>query len=268
MTKRTPAQYDWKNALFNDRRLPRGGHFTSPRRSKITHVTLHHMTIVASGSGSGTTSALEGCYRTWTGSRQASANYGISGNQVWQYVSDNDAAWADANSTSNHSTLSIEHANSTAGPKWEISDETLATSARLIATLHHLYGLGRPSRKTVKVHRDYFATSCPGPYMMAHLSAHIAAAARIYDNPNNTKDWFEMATEDQLRKIVRDELARTYNPDDVPIVAPVGTEAERKENPKWKRTSVLSVILREVVTVRNMLQTLIDSQSGGGSGKA
>lgn len=178
MVQRTPPQYDWDKALFNDRRLTK--HFTSPRRSKITHVTLHHMTIVVPGSGSNSTSSLEGCYKTWQ-TREASANYGVSGNQVWQYVSDNDAAWSDADSASNHSTLSIEHTNSTPGPSWQISDETMKTGARLVAHLHKLYALGRPSRKTVRMHRDYYATSCPGPYMVAHLSVYIAEAARVYD---------------------------------------------------------------------------------------
>ena len=177
MARRTPAQYDWAKALFNDRRLSK--HFTSPRRSKIKTVTLHHMTILAPGDGSGSTVALEGCYRTWQ-TRQASANYGVSGNQVWQYVSDGDAAWANA-SSSNHETLSIEHANSTAGPSWKVSGKTMETGARLVATLHRLYGLGRPSRKTVKMHRDYYATACPGPYMVDHLGEYIAAAARFYD---------------------------------------------------------------------------------------
>lgn len=179
MTVRTPAQYDWTLALFNDRRLSKN--FTSPRRGKITHVTLHHMTIVAPADDPTSTVAVEGAYDTWMGGRAASANYGVSGELVWQYVSDNDAAWSDANSTSNNSTLSIEHANSTAGPTWQISDQTMATGARLVATLHRLYGLGRPSRKTVRMHRDYYATACPGPYMVDHLNDYIAAAGRWYD---------------------------------------------------------------------------------------
>lgn len=181
MTSRTPEQYDWSKALFNDRRLTKN--FTSPRRSKITHVTLHHMTIVAPADKPRSTIAVEGAYKTWMGGRAASANYGVSGELVWQYVSDNDAAWSDANSTSNHSTLSIEHANSTAGPKWQVSDATMRTGQRLVACLHRLYGLGRPSRKTVRVHQDYYATACPGPYMMARLDDYIAAAAHFYDNP-------------------------------------------------------------------------------------
>lgn len=178
MTRRTPAQYDWDLALFNDRRLSK--HFTSPRRAKISHVTLHHMTIVSSGSDAGNAGALEGCYDTWQ-NRKASANYGVAGDQVWQFVSDNDAPWSDANGPSNQSTLSIEHANSTAGPKWVVAAETMETGQRLVATLHRLYGLGRPSRKTVKVHQDFLATACPGPYMMARLDAYIAAAAKFYD---------------------------------------------------------------------------------------
>lgn len=178
MTSRTPAQYDWPKALFNDKRLTK--HFTHPRRSKISHVTLHHMTIVSTGTEASNTKALNGCYTTWQ-SREASANYGVAGNQVWQFVSDNDAPWADANDTSNQATLAIEHANSKGAPGWDIADSTMATGQRLVANLHKLYGLGRPTRKTVRVHSDFYATSCPGPYMMAHLDAYIAAAAKIYD---------------------------------------------------------------------------------------
>lgn len=184
MTKRNPAQYDWTNALFNDRRLTK--HFTHPRRSKISHVTLHHMTIVSTGTDASNKAALEGCYTTWQ-SRPASANYGVAGDQVWQFVSDNDAPWSDADGASNHSTLSIEHANSTSEPTWKIGAETMATGAHLVATLHRLYGLGRPSRKTVRMHRDYYSTACPGPYMVAHLNDYIAAAQRFYDGTPTPK---------------------------------------------------------------------------------
>lgn len=264
MTERTPDEYDWDDALFNDRRLSK--HFTSPRRAPIRTVTLHHMTILAPGDGSDSTVALEGCYRTWQ-NRQASANYGVSGDQVWQYVSDNDAAWANA-SSSNHETLSIEHANSTAGPSWKVSDKTMQTGARLVATLHRLYGLGRPSRKTVKMHRDYYATACPGPYMVDHLDEYIAAAARFYDNPqDNPKENDMPLTDADVKKIVTALKKDLFSADVVKIEDPVGTPESRKANPTWAIKSVLGVLLREVVRTRDMVAQLLEEKAGP-TGKA
>jgi len=183
MTRRTVAQYDWTNCLFDDTRLGISSgtgirHYTSPRRDQIRFIVAHHMTIVGDGTGK----ALNGCWNTWQ-NRKASAHYGVEENLVRQYVGDGDAAWATASTYGNHAGISIEHANSTAGPGWKVSETTWKTGARLAANLHKLYGLGRPVKNvTLRRHHDFYATACPGPFFDSIWSQYVAEAQRVYDS--------------------------------------------------------------------------------------
>lgn len=176
MTRRTPAQYVWERLEFNDRLLKK--HFTPLPSRKIRGFTVHHMTIRGTGNGD----ALNACYRTWQ-TRQASAHYGVDGQLVDQFVLDKDYAWATGSARGNLETISVEFANSTAGPKWLVDNMTVMTGARLIAHGHVLYKLGRPVvGKTLFEHDDWFATACPGPYLGgSHWPVIVAEIVRVYD---------------------------------------------------------------------------------------
>lgn len=186
MTRRTPAEYDWTKCEFDEQILPaKPVRFTSPREGKILFIGIHHMTIVGDGTGK----AIQGCINTWK-TREASAHYGVEEDLVGQFVWDRDAAYALADRTGNHNSINIEHANSKAGPSWEISAKTLATSARLVANLHVLYKLGRPvEHKTIRWHQEFYATSCPGPFFTSKTvwSAYVANVQRIYDELTGVK---------------------------------------------------------------------------------
>jgi len=175
VTRRTPAQYDYPKLRFDETILTK--HFTAPRRLKIRFVVVHHMTIVGTGDGR----ASDACYRVWQ-TREASAHYGVDGRFVRQFVWDGNAAWATGDSTGNHAGISIEHANSSAGPGWKVAEETWKTGAKLAAHLHVAYGLGRPvSGKTLRKHREFTSTACPGPFMDSIWGQYVAEAQRVYD---------------------------------------------------------------------------------------
>lgn len=180
MTRRTVAQYNWERLEFDEMIL--GKHITSPRQQKIAFVIVHHMTVVGTGTGS----ANDACYNIWQ-TRQASAHYGVDGPDVTQFVWDNDAAWATGDYVGNNAGISIEHANSQAAPGWQVSGETWTNGAKLAAYLHKAYGLGRPtsngngSAGTLRMHRSFFATECPGPYIQSIWSSYVAHAQKVYD---------------------------------------------------------------------------------------
>ena len=180
MTRRSPAQYNWDSLEFDETILDR--HFTSPRDQNIAFVIVHHMAMVGAGNGS----ALDACYNTWQ-TRQASAHYGCDGGFVRQFVWDSNAAWSTGNYAGNHGGISIEHANSLGDPGWQVSGLTWTTGAKLAAYLHKAYGLGRPTSNsfgsggTLRAHRSFFATACPGPYLMGLWQAYLAEAQRVYD---------------------------------------------------------------------------------------
>lgn len=176
MTIRTPAQYGWGRLEFNERLLKK--HFSPLTSRKIRGFTVHHMTIVGTGNGG----ALDACYSTWL-NREASAHYGVDGTLVTQFVLDKDYAWATGSTKGNLDTISVEHANSTAGPKWLVDNATMVTGARLIANGHVRYKLGRPvDKKTLFQHDNWFATACPGPFLGGtQWAAYVKETQRVYD---------------------------------------------------------------------------------------
>lgn len=176
MTRRTTAEYDWNALEFDETILTK--HFTAQASKDVRYIVVHHMTIVGKGDGA----ALSACYRTWQ-SREASAHYGVDGKLVRQFVWDKDYAWATGNTAGNRYGISIEHANSTAGPKWLVGDETWKTGARLAAYLHKHYKMGRPVKdKTLRKHGSFTATACPGPYLGGTIwDKYVAEAQRVYD---------------------------------------------------------------------------------------
>lgn len=185
MTRRTPAQYDWAKVEFDETILADIDGY--PRRQmsrdgqKIQFIVIHHMGMVGDGDGD----ANDACIRTWR-ERPASAHYGVDGKNIRQFVWDSMAAWGAGDLTANKRSISIEHANSTGKPSWKISDDTLKTGARLVAHLCHVYKLGRPEwGKTMRPHRDFTSTACPGPYLNGS-DAYEAEAQRVYDSLQGT----------------------------------------------------------------------------------
>lgn len=176
MTRRKPSEYNWPKLEFDETILTK--HFTKQASKNVKFIVVHHMTIIGDGKGK----ALDGCWNTWQ-TRQASAHYGVDGLLVRQYVWDKDYAWATGSTGGNRDGISIEHANSTGGPDWKVSDDTWKTGAKLAARLHLVYGLGRPVKdKTLRKHGSFIATGCPGPYLGDKIwSKYVAEAQRVYD---------------------------------------------------------------------------------------
>lgn len=178
--RRTPEQYVWERLEFDTTILPadpqRFTKHDAPR--EIDFIAVHHMTIIGDGDGQ----ANDACMRTWR-TRKASAHYGIDGPHVRQFVWDKDVAWALGHWPSNVKSISIEHANATGSPTWRVSDETMRTGAALVAHLCKAYGIGRPEAgTTVRRHRDFIETACPGPYLGgSHFAEYVAEAQRVYD---------------------------------------------------------------------------------------
>lgn len=176
MTRRTPAQYDWKELEFDETLMRK--HFTRQKSKNVKGVVVHHMAMIGRGDGA----ANDAVYRAWQ-TRRASAQYAVDGKFVRQLVWDKDYAWATGSYVGNRDYLSIEHANSSGAPKWPVSDETVATGARLAAYIHWKYKLGRPvSGKTLRQHDEFASTACPGPYLGGtHWDDYVREVQRVYD---------------------------------------------------------------------------------------
>lgn len=78
------------------------------------------------------------------------------------------------------------------------------------------------------------------------------------------KDWFDMATEAQLRKIVREEIDAAQKSKTVTVYEPTRTAAQLKKNPKASPATMLGRVNAKV----DELTALVKAMQGGGSGKA
>ena len=181
---RAPADYDFRHQLFDEQYMlatTGSKRRSSVRTAEVEHIDIHHMTILSTNNGG----ALAACYWTWQ-TREASAHYGVDKKRVAQFVYDNRMAWGNGNAYANQRGIIVEHANKTAGPKWEIDRETLETSAELVAGLHITHELGMPRSKgfgesgTIRTHQSFFATACPGPFFRTVWDEYVAMVQKEY----------------------------------------------------------------------------------------
>lgn len=158
-----------------------GSHRYTAGRSghTIDRIVIHHNAGVHMSTGQ--------CRDMWNSSREAGAHYQVEADgTIGQLVNDWDTAWHAANANINARSIGIEHANISAGPRWQISDATVENGAHLVAALCRFYNLGRPEwGKNVFPHSAYAATGCPWQLdLRGEDHAHyMARAAYWYDHP-------------------------------------------------------------------------------------
>lgn len=182
MTRRSPDKYNWDALEFDETIIPK--HFT-PANRKVKGCVIHHMIVLNRDINQ--PDALDTCYDIWVRQgRQASAHYGVDGPFVRQYVWDKDIAWANADAAANRDYIAIEHANMTLDETglqndYKVDEQTWKNGARLMAYIHKVHKLGRPSSNTIHRHHDFASTACPGPYMDRIYGAYVEFAAKTYD---------------------------------------------------------------------------------------
>lgn len=154
--------------------------YTKGRSYKISKITVHHMAGKLTAKQCGRVFQAKG--------RGASAHYGIgSDGKIGLYVDEKNAAWADANRTSNHKSVTIEVANSKTGGQWPVSDKSLKLLIKLVADIAKRNGLGKlVSGKNLTWHSMYANTTCPGPYLRSKMK-YIAQEANKINGYGTTK---------------------------------------------------------------------------------
>lgn len=146
------------------------GHVTHTKYKK-TSVTFHH------NSGNLTHAGVLSVWKT----RPASAHFDVDAHgRVAQYVQVQEYAWAVGNRGGNETTISIEMANSSFSPKWEVAEDTWKAAARLAGWLYAHEIKAKPTKNNVYYHHDWSATACPGPYMDSVRTKLIAEIQKWY----------------------------------------------------------------------------------------
>lgn len=136
---------------------------TSPRKSAIKKITIHHM----AGNLS-----VESCANVFAdSSRQASSNYGIgTDGRIGLYVEEKNRAWTSSNADNDNQAVTIEVANDQINGNWHVSDKALAALIDLCVDICKRNGIAKlnfTGDKTgnLTMHKWFASTLCPGPYL-------------------------------------------------------------------------------------------------------
>lgn len=168
----------WWSAHHSNYTNGRGGH-------KVNGIVIHHAASTSLNSV-GQVFSQPG--------RNGSAHYGVKGNEIHQYVGEENTAWHCGNFWGNQNTIGIELVNSTGAPNWTVDDATLETGIRLVADIARRHGLGKlyinPNEDCPKLsgHRDWYGAStyCPGDYLYSKLQYICERANAINFPPTPT----------------------------------------------------------------------------------
>ena len=163
----------------------------SPHYYKMTNkvnrkITIHHM----AGNLS-----VETCGQVFQ-RREASAQYGINGSRIGQYVSESNSAWASCSYANDSQSVNIELANDEIGGQWHVSDETIRTCIKLCVDICKRNGINKlvyngTSSGTLTLHCMFYATACPGPYLkskMAYIANEVNKQLSPVPSPSDKLD--------------------------------------------------------------------------------
>lgn len=148
--------------------IAHGGNYQRGRGGyKIGKITPHHMAAIWTA---------ERCAQSFqVAGRYASANYciGFDGTIVCN-VEEENRAYTSSSAWNDNQAITIEVANSTGAPNWEISKAAWNSLVNLCVDICKRYGFRLDytgnSSGSLTEHRMFSATACPGPYMHARMA--------------------------------------------------------------------------------------------------
>jgi len=150
--------------------------YTPGRQDTIHGIVIHHAA----------STSLDSVGQVFSqAGRGGSAHYGVKGNQIHQYVREEDTAWHCGDWLGNCCTIGIETVNSTGSPDWLVDEETFNTLVKLVADIAKRNNLGRIKFEpdgvypTLSAHRDWSPTYCPGDYLYSRMNELAEKANKI-----------------------------------------------------------------------------------------
>lgn len=159
------------------------GNYTKGRTSRISEITIHHMSGKLTAKRCGELFQAVG--------RCGSSHYGIGyDGEIGLYVNECDTAWTNSNWESNCRAVTIETSNSQNKYPWAVSDKSLQSLIKLVADIAKRNNLGTLVKgKNLTWHRMYAATDCPGDYLLSKMDYIVAEANKIINGkiPNGSK---------------------------------------------------------------------------------
>ena len=153
--------------------VKRSPNHSGKRKYGVSRITPHHAAGVIS---------LENLLGIFVPtSRQASCNYAIgSDGRLGLCVDEENRSWCSSSSDNDNRSITVEIANSTGAPSWEISKQAEDKFIELCVDICKRYGkrgvfyegklvADREGWLQITLHRWFKATLCPGPYIEKRL---------------------------------------------------------------------------------------------------
>ena len=174
------------SSLISQTVLADSSNYTKGRNGyKICKFTPHHMAGKLTGAQ---------CARLFqASSRNASANYCIGyDGEIVGNVDENNRAWTSSNRTNDFQAITVEVANSTLGPNWEISEKAWDALIKLGVDVCKRHGFrmeynSQPSGSLTR-HNMFANTNCPGPYLQGRFNELAKAINDKLDSKDTSGD--------------------------------------------------------------------------------
>ena len=139
--------------------VPHHGKYSSRSGVKVSRIILHHWAGVYGGDT-----------RLTNPNQAVSANYIVySDGRIVGQVPEEYRAWTSGGWDYDAPSITIECQNSSVGGDWPVSAAAFNALIRLYADIASRYGFNKNSPATLRGHREFVATACPGPYLWARL---------------------------------------------------------------------------------------------------
>lgn len=162
------------------------------------YFVLHH---TAGGSNDGNEQLLSA-----DNGYEVSANYlSRTDGKVTSIVPEQYRAWTTGWNVDKEG-ITQETVNTTGAPDWRVSQAQLENTARLVADCSRRYGWGKIKYgKNFFVHRNFFPTECPGPFIMSQIQWLENRANQILSGvkPTPAKPIIE-EEEEMIRNVITD----------------------------------------------------------------
>ena len=161
---------NFTNSPLATLRRIRNSNRNAPRNQPITKITWHHVAGVMTSQNLLNWGHDPRCTGSW--------QYGVGNDGIiHQLINESDRAWTSSNATNDHQAVTIEVANSTSAPYWEIGGRAWDAAIHLTVDIIRrnpgitrrdgrpgLYFDGTPNA-SLTFHDMFTNTACPGPFI-------------------------------------------------------------------------------------------------------
>lgn len=187
-------------SALTKRVVPSHGKYSSRQGKTVDRVIFHHW------------AGMHGGDTRLTNPKEAvSCTYIIySDGTIVGQVPEEFRPWTSGGFAADGNSITIEIQNETLGPLWKISSKALASAIALLADISKRYKWGTITSDRTRGHREFQATSCPGPFLWPRIGDIRTKANALLTGKPNTKPTPPKTENKSIDKLVDETLRGDY----------------------------------------------------------